>query len=595
MTAYFKYTNGEAFTLNGDDYIGFLNVTDGLVYSGKEYTTDSEVLTPKQTFMADIYTRSMNLNTCYTNIDTLSNYYSNVFDILNKQGLSDALDVIDTNNLICFKNLILSNPTVYKFEDNDNHYYSLTSIDDEPTGKIDTRSIIGFQDTDWEFLDNVFSGVFVVNTEDEFKYLCSDGISNYIIGGNFTDPKTLTVLLNQSQHPFPPDENVGTDYTYYIHNDQESNQIFVVNNEVITIYDGENFRDCNNLLTVDKISLSATTTIDYIWGRTNIKWSDMRSLWNTKFKITNPNKPEFMRFGKNIRTILDGKLLRILNKYSSDELSSINLEDYATIGDVLSLDVRDVDDNILILHKLNDELYVIFLDPYDLSSFTNTLISSINVSTTCKVKFSSIDSDVFYTYSDTEFQSRYISVPSYPTGRLEISELGYPERYKWGDANFVWRLADMQWNSGKYPSNTYKTLLVSNLVQNNKMYMLLHNLGRIYALNQPVNDRYLNNITLDIEKFYQGTVCSDSSVGLYLNSSITNIVKDTLNLFNKASGSFTIGEREIYTKELEDFVLESENLYINGNETINIISLQRIFLLITEIQTRLLPVSLKNG
>lgn len=595
MTSYFKYTNGEAFTLDNDDYVGFLHITDGKVYSGREYTEDSVELTPKQTFMADIYSRGMNLNTCYTNIDTLSNYYSNVFDILNKQGLDDALNVVDTNNLICFKNLILSNPTVYKFEDNGNHYYGLTSISDDATGKSQTKSIIGFQNTEWEFLDNVIAGTFVVNTNEDFKYLCSDGVTNYILGGNFNNPSELTILYSQTQHPFPPAIGEYTDYTYYIHNDPETNQIFLVNNDFITIYDGANFSDCNNLLTVDRISLSSTETIDYIWDRTHITWNDAKFLWNTKFKITNPNNPEFMRFGKNIRTLLDGKVLRIINKYSSDIFNTIDLESYFTVGDILSLDVRDIDDNILILHKISNELYVIFLDPNNLTSISNTQISSIEALSSCKIKFSAIDSDIFHTYSDVEYQTRYLSVPSYPTGRLEISELGYPERYKWNTANFVWKLADLHWGSGKFPSNFYKTLLSSEVIQNNKMYMLLHNLGRIYALNQPVDDRFLNNISLDTQKFFDGTVCSESSIGLYFNSSIINIVKDTLNLFNQASGSFTIGEREVYTKELQDFVLETENLYLNGNETINIVSLQRIFLLITEIQTRLLPESLKNG
>lgn len=132
----------------------------------------------------------------------------------------------------------------------------------------------------------------------------------------------------------------------------------------------------------------------------------------------------------------------------------------------------------------------------------------------------------------------------------------------------------------------------SELIKNNRMYLLLHNVGRLYAMRQPLNNRFLNSLPLDIAKFYDGVTCSESSLGLYFNTSISNLVKDTLNLFNQSSGSFSIYERKVISRQLNDFIFQIDDLYINGNETINVITVQRIFLLITEIQTKLLPVSI---
>ena len=126
------------------------------------------------------------------------------------------------------------------------------------------------------------------------------------------------------------------------------------------------------------------------------------------------------------------------------------------------------------------------------------------------------------------------------------------------------------------------------------MYTLLHNNGRLYTINQPNVDRYFNNISLNLEKNYTGTVCSNSSIGIFFNTNIKNLIKDTLNIMNKSSASFEIHEREVLAQTLENYTTDSKNLYINGNETINIIALQRIFLTIHQIQSKLLSISVEN-
>ena len=60
---------------------------------------------------------------------------------------------------------------------------------------------------------------------------------------------------------------------------------------------------------------------------------------------------------------------------------------------------------------------------------------------------------------------------------------------------------------------------------------------------------------------------------------------------NKNFGSFTIEEYRSYISEIDDIAYDTHNLYLNGNETINVISLQRILNLIVDIQTKLLPTS----
>jgi hypothetical protein len=55
MISYFKYTNGDAFTLNDVDYSGFFTIVDSVAYTGKVKDSNSELLTPKQNFISNFF------------------------------------------------------------------------------------------------------------------------------------------------------------------------------------------------------------------------------------------------------------------------------------------------------------------------------------------------------------------------------------------------------------------------------------------------------------------------------------------------------------------------------------------------------------
>ena len=55
MIDYFKYTNGDSFTLSGAAYTGIFNITDGKAYAGKSYNTNSKLLSANTTFLADCF------------------------------------------------------------------------------------------------------------------------------------------------------------------------------------------------------------------------------------------------------------------------------------------------------------------------------------------------------------------------------------------------------------------------------------------------------------------------------------------------------------------------------------------------------------
>ena len=55
MISYFKYTTGQAFTLSGADYNGFINIINNKAYTGKTKTSSSSLLSSKGTFLSNSF------------------------------------------------------------------------------------------------------------------------------------------------------------------------------------------------------------------------------------------------------------------------------------------------------------------------------------------------------------------------------------------------------------------------------------------------------------------------------------------------------------------------------------------------------------
>ena len=94
--SYYKYTNGEAFTLDGTPYVGFFHVNDsGEAFSEKVSTSDSVSLTPNDTFISDFYLKRLEFDNTRGDLDNISYNSINYFDILNKNELNKILDSLN--------------------------------------------------------------------------------------------------------------------------------------------------------------------------------------------------------------------------------------------------------------------------------------------------------------------------------------------------------------------------------------------------------------------------------------------------------------------------------------------------------------------
>jgi len=585
---YYKYTNGTAFFLNGEDYIGFFNIVNGIPYTNKYFSDESLELSFKNTFIADFFHNLMENDTTYQNLPSEVPYYSNVLDILDNQGLNELSSAINLNNLEVFKGFNIGNPIVYNFKQNNNLFYGVSSSSETLIGKQNYSHIESFSSLPyWKFLDSITTGSFFVDSQDNFKYFCSTGQVDYILEGSFNVPTTLSITYSKDLHP---DYTNTPDYTYKIHNDYDNSKFFVVNNDYIRIYDSTNYSECENLPLLDEIALLKTTTVDYIFGKMgDRKFGTFHQTFGTKFCTDNPNNPLFIKFGNNVRTGLQGNILQIFNKYSSALYQSIDLSSY--VGTILDLDISPSTDTIIVLHEINSELWILILYNLDYTTIVNTKLQSVILGLDWyKVRFSNIDSNQFHTFNQKEYQTRYLTNPAYPAGRLEQGELLYFHPYTFSQAKEKFRGIGIKFNSNEYPSNHFNITTVSEITRNNTMYMLLHNIGRIYALKQPIQNNIFSIIPTNLEQFFTGTTCSDSSLGLYVNSVLSNLIKDTMNLLVSSEGQFSISEYSSTINTLKDIQFDMGNMYINANETINVITLQRILSTVSNIQSKMLPI-----
>lgn len=588
---YFKYTSGESYTLNGNDYYGFLHVNEnGEVYTGKNYTDDSELLTTKSTFFSDIIRNKIELNTAYKNIEYPVSYVSNVFDNLNKEGLISLTNTIDTNNLIVFKNLIVDNPTIYNFNPKYDYFYG---IPDSPNTSYDSLSVISTDVPVKNFdyvsafrnLNNAIAAELVVDNNENYKYILSLGDNLFLLQGKFNEPVPLEIkpLIN-----FTTDDLSTIDFTHNVVYESEIDRLFLVNTGFINIYDTSNLNDCDNLVLIDKIKLPNGYLIERnIWNILHRQYNGNKIKWGDRYKITDDNNPQYIKFGGNLRTGIYDNILYLYNKFSNIVCKTIDLAPY-NMGELIDIDIRSTDDTVLILFKNNNNLYVLCINPNNTENSSVSLIESIGKDYPWyKIKFSKIDSDIFYISTPKEYQTRHISYMTYPTGRLEFGNLLYRKDYIWSEVEEYYNDIDINWNHGYDLANSYTNILTSEQVANNKMYMLLHNNSRIYVMSQPLPSRYDNNISQDIPKSFTGVDCSETSAGLYFNNTISNINKDTLNLYNQSYGIYSMDEFNLTVSSIPNIPYSSNNLYINGNETFNVLVLRRITSLIKDIQTKL--------
>lgn len=594
---YYNHTQGESFTLDGFDYIGDFHVSGGKCYTGKLSNIDTKELSPKNNFTSEVFSNSWYYNTSFNNISTVQPININANDLLNRQGLEDFYNKINKNNLKIFKNLIIPNPVVYNYNERFCRFFA-QSEDDNPEvlgTKPRYETTIKNLSNKWKFINKIVDGVVLVDSSENFKYFCTTGVKDYVIFGNFNSDTPLEIISERTNIDYN-DSSLPADYTYGIAYDTVENRIIMVRSKAIEIYDASNFEECDKFILIDRIERTESSGFLFtprLWNTVNEKFGWTDEIWNknSDVNVEDRDNSKFIKFGKNLRTYIKGDTLFLYNKYSKFEYSNINLSSNGII-EPLAIDIRDIDDFIAILHF--DGGFKI--TTIDLSTANPTIkttkIKGFRTDDNYQIKFSPCDSDTIFVTSTRQFHTRSIENLTYITGKLENCDLGYGNNsHIWNEVDELFSFYKNIWNDGDRSerNNTFINISHSSRVKNGKFYTILVNHGRLYALKQGVNDRYYHGIDINTLKTIKNVPCSESSLGLYINSLFSSIIEDTINIVNKCKYIYTYSENLPTFSPFSYIETSSVDSLFHGNETLNTIPLQRIFDTISNIQKSISP------
>ena len=222
MISYFKYTAGESFTLNGDDYSGFFTVVNGSAYTGKSITPDSRLLVSKDTLLANCYLAKKEFDRTAapvrgSNVIALPEISPR--NVIDQNFLNKNLGILNDNNLNLYSLNLNSDINLINFEDSftdGTSYFLGVSSGSSDLQNTDTSlskdnaqalQIVPFSHTDRlgrgiDDLDNTVDSVLLVNGDKSYKYITTTTTGSQTLCGTFATNGSLKQIM---EGEFPAD------------------------------------------------------------------------------------------------------------------------------------------------------------------------------------------------------------------------------------------------------------------------------------------------------------------------------------------------------------------------------------------------------
>jgi hypothetical protein len=550
MIEYFKYTTGESFTLSGADYSGFVNVRDGVAYTGKTFSVSSKILQPQDTFFANCILDKLEFDRTVTSVDrstVLTKPEISPRRVIDQSFIDTNLQIFNQNNLNLYALNIISQTDLLNFKnsakDGNAYFLGLSS------GKFDIRNndtklpkdnIYPLQIDPFSYInkvpgvnvldDTIDSTLFVYNDETYF-YFTTTPTASHTFSGSFIKNTTLV--------PIQPDQEDGetlfkggTRFTY----DNSTDILYSLSagSDVIdlNLYDNSFVNPCGKLKLVDKIVLNENIIDQTVKIGNNL----------LGYKYLEIDEDEAG----------SSPAIAIRNKYSNKLIKTIFCENET----IIAFDIRDSDDSILVLTEPSQAppevtvgntgdggvFYLYQLDAEKITDLSTNLNPKVVYRHTPTYEFTAVNEDdieIFFSQNDSNIfvlndegfiTTRFISNPSEASGFANPENLQYlPDMY-FNNTGERFNLIQKKFNSNTLRSNYLNFINYIITKNDTDLFFLMHNIGRIYLFKES-NLLYQNFVPLDLKNLYEEITSCESSLGISLNSEIQNIVKDTVSIF----------------------------------------------------------------
>ena len=596
MIDYFKYTNGESFTLSGEAYQGLFNIQDGKAFSGKSFTDTSKLLSGNNMFLADAFLEEFEFDRTVSEVKStrLKQPFISPRNVVDQNFIDRNLQLLHLNNLNIYALSIIANPNIFDFLNstkNGNAYFLGLS-----SGTLDLRNndtklsktnefpiqIDPFKDTEKvpgvEVLDDTLdSELFIYDDESFFYFITTPDTTSYTFSGSFVTNGSLIRIEDdvfKGASKFSYDNN--TDTLYSIEYQQQFSMEMPTTSwdAVLKLYDNSFINPCRVFKLVNQISLNDQVVDERVGLGNNIM--------GYRYLVDDEGPIKLKLLNKNTYD-----LINIIGSGNSDER-------------ILSFDIRDTDDSILVLTLIGPlqdaaEFYVYHLDIDNVTKANGEFILpntpgrvlrhipavAFRKKQEVTITFSSNDSNMFIINDQGAVSTRFISNPENVASFPSMANLLYLPNMFFDTTYEKFNLIEKKFNSNLLPSNTYNNLSFHVVKNNSDLFYFLHNIGRIYLVKESTLP-YKNLIPLNLKRLYEKIISCESSIGISINSELQTIIKDAVKIFLNAS---IIPHKEyiegipVLSKYVsyEGLEVNFRNFEFHENEELNYNTVSRVF------------------
>ena len=674
MINYFKYTAGNAFTLDDVDYSGFVNIDDKKPLTGRVKNSFSVELSSKGNFLARsiIEKREFdNSPTAFTTNKVKKLEYS-PRNVLSNDFLKKNFNILYENNLSLYSlgqvyNNSLLDTTSFKDDTVLGGFFGLSSTttddrdDDNKTFKnLDTTyQIDPFKGADKLRFPDLFElddtkKAYVETYDDGFVYTASTSSKTIAFSGSFTGEiekiKNKSVqddLINVKR--LDVDRANGLIYSPSLEDDGLN---------YTNIYDRDIYRACTRLKLVDKIKTSNFKVINnsISFGKTykvvqvidndnNIKLEispNTTSEILATIPISSLNNPEYVKVESRFT---DDLLLIVTKSVSTTQTYNayfIDIQEFILNGEIpepkiinrVILEAKykspiKRDAPVTIFGTVNGETgyyYPVFENQSAVSEFSLATPQEITFTEVpdkvfyyagdylnfngaenrpdgffiyrnddsiidLDVSFSDYDSNLFTLKDNGNVTERMVTNPVPITSFLDPKDLLFPPAILF-DSPYKFNTNNWKFNTNLLESNRVAFIDALTDTFKEKTYVYYHNVGRVYFSTGALNKKRISLVPADLESFFNpdifDTIC-ETGLGINLNVLIQDILRDTINIYNNFTripttdtiqGVKVFGDYKIPTP----LDIDTRNFYFHSNESVNYLSVNRVFSKLFELQ-----------
>ena len=638
----FNYTSGDELTLTGSNYIGYFNVDNKQLWTGRYKDSSSKQLLPTDKIKSDLYLSNYLQDRVIVENLTLPNTIEEILipenEIVTEQSFMSCLNRVYENTIYLYSNLFIASNDIPVGYTSWAGVSSSTFID--PTDVQSASASLSGLEFKWYPSD-------VAVTNDKLTYIGFDALDNlekllaikstnnayYLFGITNTE---LVVLKSDEQRSTI---NVSFSSTFVDSNTIKKygniSDIAINDDKLFLIDSQENYLYSYNIqgYTKDDNILQESRQLLKIQG--GFGGPDDKSKYNA---------PNVIESGANRVYVADSGNDCI--KVYDTNIAWINTYDF-NVEDVFVVDIKynKLFDNVFVVFKSKlqydyfiwvfDKNFENIIDKFDVNEKYEQFEEGIGINEgevlirnnriyigqeangvreqIKGIEFSSQDSNILYIYTDYNIYKKFISKPTKTIGKWQLNAKGITFGLIW---NFIDINIDkyfIPWNQlisdSENDVNVKSVSIIPTDGNFDDIFTLIYTTQRkalkiLYLNEYTLYDSALQSADINIYNSTRaGTMDEEYVNALTINKELYKQTFNIVSLKNLLRGRF-ISEYDKYnnllyrqyeyiqTDELEELIIENiENLQIHDNEHVSSEVINRSLRKIYEFQSRMLDVT----